>query len=275
MHELIDNIVSYLSFLESKLELSVSVHFSTKKLRSFPDEMFSKLVPYSIHKNPYCAVVKKDNWEKCICYQQNILRGNSFGRCFCRSCYAGVKEYISLVYDEKEIAAYIAVSGYRSAVPTQDCINVDIWERCLLHNEIPTELLDKVIPPLCRMFELLLRYPMLEDSQDEYNLILQFLRERHGQVTLDKLCKQFGRSKSYISHMFNEKCKMSLPAYCNGLKLDYARILLEKLTIPITEVALDAGYNDVSYFILRYKEKYGLTPLQYRKLAASQTDQKR
>lgn len=272
MHELINNIVSYLSFLENKLELSVSVHFSAKKLCSFPDELFSNLAPYSAHKNPYCAFVKKDNWEKCICSQQNILCGDSFGRCFCRSCYAGVREYISLVYDETEIAAYIAVSGYRSALPTQDCINVDIWERCLLHNEIPTELLDKVIPPLCRMFELLLRYPVSDGIQDEYNHILQFLRERHGQVRLDELCARFGRSKSYISHMFNEKCKMSLPAYCNDLKLDYARILLRKFDISITEVALDVGYNDVSYFILRYKEKFGMTPLQYRKLAATQRD---
>ncbi len=276
MHELIDNIVSYLSFLERKLELSISVHFSTKKLRSFPDEMFLKLVPYSAHKNPYCAVVKKDHWESCICYQRDILHADdNLGRCLCRTCYAGVTEYICRIYDADGIAAYIAVSGYRSGVSDPGCINIDMWRTCLSNREIPTELLDKVIPPLCRMFELLLRYPMLEDSQDEYNLILQFLRERHGQVNLDELCKQFGRSKSYISHMFNEKCKMSLPAYCNGLKLDYARILLEKLTIPITEVALDAGYNDVSYFILQFKEKYGLTPLQYRKLAASQTDQKR
>ena len=43
MHELIDNIVSYLNFLESKLDLGVSVHFSVEKLRSFPDEMFLKL----------------------------------------------------------------------------------------------------------------------------------------------------------------------------------------------------------------------------------------
>ena len=131
MHEIIENIVSYLSFLENQLELSISVHFSTEKLRCFPDEMYLKLLPYSAHKNPYCTVIKKYNWEKCICSQQDILRNDSLGRCFSRSCYAGVKEYISLIYDEKEIAAYVAVSGYRSAVPNQLCTNVDIWEKCL------------------------------------------------------------------------------------------------------------------------------------------------
>ena len=58
---------------------------------------------------------------------------------------------------------------------------------------------------------------------------------------------------------------MSLPAYCNDLKLEYARALLGREDYPITSVALDAGYNDVSYFIQKFKEKFGITPLQYRK----------
>lgn len=272
MHELIDNIVSYLTFLENTFALSVSVHFSTKKLLCFPDEMFSKLAPYSAHRNPYCAVVKKDKWDNCVCDQQDILLDYMSDRSFCKTCHAGVKEYISRIYDGNEIAAYIAVSGYRSMVPPTDCINTEMWVRCLSDGEIPIELLDAVIPPLCRMFELLLRYPMSEDSKDEYNLILHFMRERHGQVNLDELCKRFSRSKSYISHMFNEKCNMSLPAYCNALKLDYARMLLSKLDTPITDIALDAGYNDVSYFILRYKQRFGITPLQYRKLAVTQSE---
>ncbi len=271
MHRLIDNIVDYFSFLEKTFELSLSVHFSVSIIQHLPEELISRIQPYGTHTNPYCAAVKKQKWEQCICSQKNILQDYLSDRSFCRTCYAGVKEYISRSYVKDEIVAYIAVSGYRDRVPAPSCISNELWTNCLSENEIPTELLDTVIPPLCRMFELLLHHPMPNPPQDEYNLILQYLHERHGQVSLDALCSQFGRSRSYISHMFNEKCNMSLPAYCNSLKLEYAKILLSKLDIPITEVALDVGYNDVSYFILRFKEKFGMTPLQYRKLAASHT----
>lgn len=274
MYELADHIVSYLAFLERTYELSISIHFSAKTLRFFPDKLFSKLEAYSAHTNPYCAFVKKDHWETCICAQQDILHDYGAEKSFCKTCHAGVTEYISRIYVDDEIVAYVAVSGYRSETPVSNCMNMEMWKNCLSCSGIPVALLDTVIPPLCSMFELLFRYPMPKENQDEYNLIIQYLRECHGQIDLEQLCKRFGRSKSYISHMFNEKCKISLPVYCNGLKLDYARILLSKLDIPITEVALEAGYNDVSYFIHRYKERFGTTPLQYRKLLNSQPAQR-
>lgn len=272
MHELMRNIVSYLDYLESSLGLSISVHFSHQKLRSFPDEMFSMLLPYNVHKNPYCAMVKKNQWEKCIQTQQNILRDEGSGKCFCHTCYAGVQDYVCQIREENHIAGYVAVSGYRNETPPPGCIDEEVWKGCLSATAIPLQMLNSVIPPLCRMFELLFRYPLEDDYQGEYNLILQFLHERHGQVTLDDLCEHFGRSKSYISHMFNEKCDMTLPAYCNSLKLNYAKTLIAKVGIPITEISMDVGYNDVSYFILRFKEKFGVTPLQYRKMVKARLE---
>lgn len=268
MHALIDNIANYFAFLEKTFQLSISVHFSISTIGYFPEELFPKIQPYATHTNPYCAAVKKHKWEQCICNQREILQNHLTDRCLCKTCFAGVKEYISRIYTNDRIVAYIAVSGYRDELPPLDCANRELWMNCLSNQEIPVKFLSTVTAPLCRMFELLLHYPMPEQSQDEYHLILQFLRERHGQVDLDELSAHFGRSKSYISHMFNAKCNMSLPAFCNDLKLEYAKILLSKLDIPITEVAMDVGYNDVSYFILRFKEKFGMTPLQYRKLAA-------
>ena len=45
----------------------------------------------------------------------------------------------------------------------------------------------------------------------------------------------------------------------------YSRILLGHNDLPVTAVAMDAGFNDVSYFIQKFKDKYGMTPLRYRK----------
>ena len=259
MQKLMDNIISYLDYLKEELHLCVSVHFSDRKLRVFPQELFSRLLPYNIHENPYCCLVKRDHWETCIREQQDILQQPLCGG-VCRSCHAGVREYLFQITDGEQVAGYVAVSGYLGDNPKYP-------EAALTHlrSDVPPEgFPEAVIPPLCRMFELLFTYPM-EDVQGEFHLMLQFLHECHGQVTLDELCRHFTRSKSYVSHLFNEKCGTSLPAYCNDLKLEYSRILLGRSDLPVTAVAMDAGFNDVSYFIQKFKDKYGMTPLRYRK----------
>ena len=90
-------------------------------------------------------------------------------------------------------------------------------------------------------------------------------RPLRRQVTLDELCGKFLRSRSYISHLFQRTCHMTLCRYCNALKLDYARTLLLASSRQVTEIALDAGFQDVSYFIALFRKTYGHTPLQYRK----------
>ena len=43
----------------------------------------------------------------------------------------------------------------------------------------------------------------------------------------------------------------------------------------VTEIAFDAGFGDVSYFINMFKKKYGVTPLKYRKKDKVERDVKK
>lgn len=58
---------------------------------------------------------------------------------------------------------------------------------------------------------------------------------------------------------------MTIRACCNKLKLEDAKKLLLKTDIPITEIALNVGFNDTSYFISLFKNQFGISPLKYRK----------
>lgn len=278
MQELLCDITDYMEYLHKECGLQVSVHFCDEKLRILPESVFSRLLPYNIHRNPYCGLVKKSHWKSCMKSQQKILKKAVDRVCFCGTCYAGVDEYIRYIMErdaagKRTVAGYVAVSGYRAPQPSGKEFDLDSWKRDLTPEEIPQKFCDTVIPPLCHMFELLFAYPMENGSGDEYRQILQFINERHGQVTQEELCQQFGRSKSYISHMFNERCGMTLRAYCNDLKLEYARMRLQNLYVPVTDIAMDVGYNDVSYFIQLFKEKYDMTPLKYRKLCGGKENQ--
>lgn len=85
------------------------------------------------------------------------------------------------------------------------------------------------------------------------------------EISLKEFGKQFHLSEKYISRYFKEHFHITLSQYINHLRLEHARQLLQETTLSITEVAMQSGYENVSYFIRSFKKMYGMSPLKYRK----------
>lgn len=267
MEQLLQEILSYLDYLNRVCGLHTTVHFSEQKMCWLSEDVFKALLPYNTHDNPYCLLAKKRAWHRCLAAQKELLRGNC-GSCHgCRTCYAGVREYFCTISEHGNPVGFVAVSGYRREADSEICLDRESWETHLQCREVPEDVCNVLIPPLARMLELLLTYPMPDGGNGEWYRILQYINERKGQVTLDELCEQFLRSRSYISHLFRKTGRMTLCQYCNIQKLDYAKNLLASGSKQVTEIALDSGFQDVSYFIVLFRKAYGQTPLQFRRAA--------
>ena len=263
MNSIINNIVSYLNYLNGDCKLNISVHFRHDIFNRMHESLASKLLPYNYHTNAYCVMAKNLDHHKCLFNQKTILTKCQSGEAFCHVCHAEVYEYIYPICVNTDAIGFIAVSGYRRDNPaTENILNRDLWA-AVLETKTPLKLCNSVIPPLCIMLECALQI-YLKESSNEYNQILHFLSEYHTNITLSDLAEHFGRSKSHISHMFKKETGISLRAYCNNLKLEDAKKLLLKTDLPITEIALNVGFNDTSYFIQLFKSKFKITPLQYR-----------
>ena len=86
-----------------------------------------------------------------------------------------------------------------------------------------------------------------------------------GEISLKEFGEQFHLSEKYISRYFKEHFHITLSKYVTYLRLEHAKQLLQNNDIPITEVAMQSGYQNVSYFIRSFKKIYGVSPLKYRK----------
>lgn len=69
----------------------------------------------------------------------------------------------------------------------------------------------------------------------------------------------------YLSTVFHQKMGISLSEYVNQERLNKAKNLLLTTKLPVSEVAIGSGFPNISYFSKLFKEREGLTPLQYRK----------
>lgn len=196
--------------------------------------------------------------EMCICSQRELRKNSHPEVSFCRTCFAGVSEYIYPVCRENEVIGFIAVSGYLGE-GARESIKLHLRDE-----PVPKELCDVLIPPLALMLEqFFLEYA--ENEKDEYNQILQFLNEYHSYISVAQIAVYFGRSISHISHLFKSKSGFSISEYCNRLRLRDAEKLIRTTSLSITQIALDVGFCDTSYFIRTFRKKHGITPLQYRK----------
>ena len=85
-----------------------------------------------------------------------------------------------------------------------------------------------------------------------------------GKISLREFGEQFHLSEKYISRYFKEHFHITLSQYVTYLRLEHAKQLLQDTDIPVTEIAMQSGYQNVSYFIRSFKKTYGISPLKYR-----------
>ena len=77
--------------------------------------------------------------------------------------------------------------------------------------------------------------------------------------------KNSGLSERSYIRRFKNATGMTPIEYILNLRIEEAKQLLETTTIPIEAVAETVGYQDASFFNLKFQKKVGLTPAQYRR----------
>ena len=86
-----------------------------------------------------------------------------------------------------------------------------------------------------------------------------------GKILLREFGEQFHLSEKYISRYFKDHFHITLSQYVTYLRLEHAKQMLQETDISVTEVAMQSGYQNISYFIRSFKKMYGVSPLKYRK----------
>lgn len=84
-------------------------------------------------------------------------------------------------------------------------------------------------------------------------------------VTAVGMAERVNMCYSYFAREFKRATGKTFKEYLNITRINEAEQLLLSTDLPVTEVALRCGYNNVSYFISLYKKYKGKTPLAERR----------
>lgn len=130
---------------------------------------------------------------------------------------------------------------------------------------------------LFQMIASLARYGLLAASQgpespfrarqlETMKAIVSYLEDHMGEkISLEDAAALCYMTPNYFCKYFRRQFGMTFTRYLNGLRLERACILLADTDLPVMEISLQCGFDNLSYFIRLFKKEKGMTPTDYRK----------
>lgn len=83
-------------------------------------------------------------------------------------------------------------------------------------------------------------------------------------VSLQGIANHFGYTKQYIIQVFKKNYFATPTSFLIEKRMELAKMLLAETSLPIREIAPRCGCEDPNYFSRLFREKYALSPQQYR-----------
>ena len=91
------------------------------------------------------------------------------------------------------------------------------------------------------------------------------------EVALDDIASHVCLSPSRLGHLFRAEMGVNIVRWLEDQRVTLAKDLLQNSYTPIAKVASQIGYEDPMYFSRVFRKRVGMTPSEYRRVAAART----
>ncbi len=104
------------------------------------------------------------------------------------------------------------------------------------------------------------------NHSDEDILQVQLWLQNHlgKRIVLKAVATDFGMSHRNFSRRFKQATGQTATYYLQNLRLKTAKDLLQSSNLSINEIADKVGYSDASYFAQLFKQRFSVSPADYR-----------
>lgn len=82
---------------------------------------------------------------------------------------------------------------------------------------------------------------------------------------ISELAEVSGYSYSHLIRLFKMYTNVTLTEYITKIRLNYAAMLLTTTETSIISISMSVGYDSISHFSKLFKDRYKLTPKEYRR----------
>ena len=126
---------------------------------------------------------------------------------------------------------------------------------------------------LLSILGILAEYALLTSNKPQHNpqvellkRVISYIHQNYQrQLTLGELSALAGMNEQYFCRFFKKALGKTPISYINDYRIHHAATLLSTTELPVMEVCLESGFNNLGHFMKEFKKATQLTPLQFRK----------
>ena len=109
----------------------------------------------------------------------------------------------------------------------------------------------------------------LETGESKYDTeitvaVLIYVNEHYRNGTLSELAAQTGNDVYWLSREIRRRMGKTYKELRREKRMQQAAYLLAASRLPVTDIIESVGYDNTSYFYRKCREKYGMSPKEYR-----------
>lgn len=102
-------------------------------------------------------------------------------------------------------------------------------------------------------------------AQDKKRQVLKYVEQHYSEdLSIKTMAEACGFSQSHFMKFFKNTFGTTFTSYLNDYRLTMASRLLVSSEDSILTVAVESGFNNLSYFNRIFKKKFGKTPREFR-----------
>lgn len=103
-------------------------------------------------------------------------------------------------------------------------------------------------------------------SQSVISKVKDYIKNNlKSNISRDDIANYVFLNPDYLTRIFKKSTGQSLTEYINDQRIERSTFLLIHSETPISDIALDVGYDNFSYYSKVFKKMTGMTPSEYRK----------
>jgi Response regulator containing CheY-like receiver domain and AraC-type DNA-binding domain len=196
---------------------------------------------------------------------------------------SGTKPFLNLViYADGSALSCHAAEGrpgrrprvvYPERIEGPSCSQVATWleaaARLRWENAESEEIVLDLVRSALGMAMLLLDQPAAGAGKDPLAVVrcLRLIHEDLGnpELSVGSLAHALGCNADYLSHLFRTVRGERLTEYVDELRMQRAAELLTRTELSCKEVAWASGFANQSYFIRRFRARWGCSPVAYKR----------